>query len=56
MSKWGRVSGEIFNAVIDDTIENWVHHIDNKYWPIYLVGYNLGAQIGNKKLDLSTLK
>ena len=55
-SNGGNASGELLNAVKDDTIENLVHNVENKIGPIDVVVYNLGAQIGNKKLDNLTLK
>ena len=52
----GKASGELLNAVEEDKIENLVHDIENKLGPIDVVVYNLGAQIGNKKLENLTLK
>ena len=55
-SNGGNASGELLNAVKDDTIENLVHDIEKKIGPINVVVYNLGAQIGNKKLENLSLK
>ncbi len=55
-SKGGNASGELLNAIKDDTIENLVHNIEDKLGTINVVVYNLGAQIGNKKLENLTLK
>ncbi|MAI02695.1 MAG: SDR family NAD(P)-dependent oxidoreductase [Rickettsiales bacterium TMED254] len=55
-SNGGNASGELLNAVKDDTIENLVHDIEKKIGSINVVVYNLGAQIGNKKLENLSLK
>ncbi len=55
-SNGGNASGELLNAVKDDTIENLVHKIEDKLGSINVVVYNLGAQIGNKKLENLSLK
>ena len=53
-SDGGKASGELLDAVKEDTIENLVDNIENKLGPIDVVVYNLGAQIGNKKLEKYT--
>ena len=53
-SEGGKASGELLNAVKDDTIENLIQKVENDVGPIDVAVYNLGAQIGNKSLlDLS---
>ena len=52
----GKASGKLLNAVQDNTIEDLVHHVERDIGPINVVIYNLGAQIGNKKLEDLTLK
>ena len=54
ISEGGKASGELLNAVKDDTIEHLIQKIENDIGPIDVAVYNLGAQIGNKSLlDLS---
>ncbi len=52
----GKASGKLINAVQDNTIEELVHHVEKNIGPIDVVIYNLGAQIGNKKLEDLSLK
>lgn len=52
----GKASGEILNAVKEDTIENLVQKVEADFGPIDVAVYNLGAQIGNKKLQDLTHK
>ena len=52
----GKASGKLMNAIKDNTIEDLIHEIERDLGPISVVVYNLGAQIGNKKLEDLTLK
>ena len=52
----GKASGKLLNAVQDNTIEELVNDVERDIGPISVVIYNLGAQIGNKKLEDLTLK
>ena len=52
----GKASGKLLNAVQDNTIEELVHDVERDIGPVSVVIYNLGAQIGNKKLEDLTLK
>ena len=52
----GKASGKLMNAIKDNTIEDLIHEIEKSLGSISVVVYNLGAQIGNKKLEDLTLK
>ena len=52
----GKASGKLMNAIKDNTIEDLIHEVEKDLGPISVVVYNLGAQIGNKKLEDLTLK
>lgn len=52
----GRATGILLNAVIDDAIEQLVERIEREIGPIEVVLFNLGAQIGNRSLDDTSLK
>ena len=52
----GKASGKLINAVQDNTIEELVHQVEKDIGPISVAVYNLGAQIGNRKLEDLTLK
>ena len=55
-SEGGKASGELLNAVKDETIENLIQKVENDVGPIDVAVYNLGAQIGNKSLENLTIK
>ena len=52
----GSASGYLLNAVEDDTIENVVAEVEAEIGPIEVVLFNLGAQIGNRPVEATTLK
>lgn len=52
----GKASGLLLNAVTEDSIENLVAEVEDKIGPIDVVLYNLGAQIGNKPLEITSHK
>ncbi|MEL6520008.1 MAG: SDR family NAD(P)-dependent oxidoreductase [Pseudomonadota bacterium] len=52
----GSASGYLLNAVEDDTIENLVAEVEADIGPIEVVLFNLGAQIGNRPVEATTLK
>ena len=55
-SENGEASGKIINAVEDNAIEDLVDYVQNNVGEIEVAIYNLGSQIGNKKLDNTTNK
>lgn len=52
----GSASGFLLNAVEDDAIENRVAAIESEIGPIEVAVYNLGAQIGDRKLQDTSYK
>ncbi|MDA1074308.1 MAG: SDR family NAD(P)-dependent oxidoreductase [Proteobacteria bacterium] len=52
----GSATGYLLNAVEGDAIENAIVSIESEIGPIEVVIYNLGAQIGNRKLEDTTYK
>jgi NAD(P)-dependent dehydrogenase (short-subunit alcohol dehydrogenase family) len=46
----GTASGQLVNAIDDDSIENLVAEVEKNIGPIEVAVYNLGAQIGNRPL------
>ena len=52
----GEATGRLLNAVEDDSIENLVGDIEKNIGPIEVVLFNLGAQIGNRSLEDTSLK
>ena len=52
----GSASGYLLNAVEDDKIENVVSEVEADIGPIEVVLFNLGAQIGNRPVEATTLK
>ncbi len=52
----GLASGRLLNAVKEDAIENLVDEVEDKIGPIDTVLFNLGAQIGNRPLHVTTYK
>ena len=52
----GCASGRLFNAVEDGSIEQLVADVEKHVGPIHTAVYNLGAQIGDRKLDHTSLK
>ena len=55
-SDGGEASGLLLNAVDEDAIENLVAKVEDMIGPIEAVLFNLGAQIGNRPLEATTLK
>ncbi|MEO0755140.1 MAG: SDR family NAD(P)-dependent oxidoreductase [Pseudomonadota bacterium] len=55
-SEGGSASGYLLNAVEDDTIETLVAEVEGQIGPIDVVLFNLGAQIGNRPLEATSLK
>ena len=50
----GSSEGKLLNIAADNVVEDLIEHIESKIGNIEVVVYNLGSQIGNKKLtDLS---
>ena len=50
----GSSEGKLLNIAADNVVEELIEHIESKIGNIEVVVYNLGSQIGNKKLtDLS---
>ena len=54
-SEGGSASGHLLNAVEDDALENLIASVE-EIGPIHTVLFNLGAQIGNRSLEATTLK
>jgi len=52
----GSASGYILNAIEPDSIEELVVAIEAEIGPIEVVLYNLGAQIGDRALEATSLK
>lgn len=52
----GDATGMMLNAVEPDAIENCITTIERDIGPIGVMIYNLGAQVGNRTLDETTLK
>ena len=52
----GSASGSLINVVNENTLEETVVQIEKEIGPIFVSVYNLGAQIGNKKLEVLTIK
>lgn len=52
----GSASGHLLNAVEEDSIEERVAAVEAEVGPIEVVLYNLGAQIGNRSLEETSLK
>ena len=46
----GSATGQLLNAIEDDTIENVVGELEEEIGPIEVAIYNLGAQIGDRPL------
>ena len=55
-SAGGNATGFLCNAVDDGAIEDLVAHIETNVGPIEVAVFNLGAQIGHKTLQDTTLK
>ena len=49
-------SGHLINAVEADSIENCVFKVEAEIGPIDVVVYNLGSQVGDRKLQETTYK
>ena len=52
----GEASGYLMNAVEPDVIEDRIASLEADVGPIEVVVFNLGAQIGNRPLEATTLK
>lgn len=52
----GSASGHLINATDEGTIEGIVEELEKEVGPIHVVLYNLGAQIGNRSLEDTSLK
>ncbi len=52
----GSASGHILNAVEDNCIETLVEDVEKQIGPIAAVLFNLGAQIGNRSLEDTSLR
>ena len=52
----GSASGRLVNAVEEDAIEDLVVDVEKNIAPIDVALFNLGAQIGNRSLDDTSLK
>ena len=52
----GSASGNLINAVEDNSLEDYIVHIEANIGPIEVVVYNLGAQIGNRSLAETNYK
>ncbi|WP_416898009.1 MAG: SDR family NAD(P)-dependent oxidoreductase [Minwuia sp.] len=52
----GEATGFLLNAVEDDAIEDRIAHVEKEIGPIEVVIFNLGAQIGDRTLQDTTLK
>ena len=55
-SSGGSVSGHMLNATDEGAIEGVIEEIEQEVGPIHVVLYNLGAQIGNRSLEDTSLK
>ncbi|MGC6471401.1 MAG: SDR family NAD(P)-dependent oxidoreductase [Parvibaculales bacterium] len=55
-SAGGSATGHLLNVVEEDSIENLVADIEKTIGPIEVVLFNLGAQIGNRSLDDTSVK
>ena len=52
----GSASGQLLNAIEDDSIEEVIKKVESEVGPIEVVIYNLGAQTGMKLLSQTTYK
>ncbi len=52
----GSASGHMLNATDEGAIEEVVEKVEKEVGPIHVVLYNLGAQIGNRSLEDTSLK
>ena len=52
----GEASGRLLNAIEDNAIEDLITDVEANIGPIEVVIYNLGAQIGNRKLEDTTYR
>ncbi|MYD42394.1 MAG: SDR family NAD(P)-dependent oxidoreductase [Gammaproteobacteria bacterium] len=52
----GDASGFLLNAVDDGVIEQQIAYVENEIGPIEVALFNLGAQIGNRTLEDTSLK
>lgn len=55
-SAGGSASGHLLNAIEEGSIEELVAHVEDSIGPIDVVLFNLGAQIGNRSLNDTSLK
>ncbi len=52
----GEATGMLLNALDENSIEDAVTHVEKNIGPIEVVIYNLGAQIGDRKLEDTSYK
>lgn len=55
-SQGGKATGFMLNAIEENSIEDMVEKIETEIGPIEVVAYNLGAQVGNRKLEDTNYK
>lgn len=55
-SEGGSATGVLINAVTEGSIEELVARVEREVGPIDVVLFNLGAQIGNRSLEETSLK
>ncbi|MEM7327254.1 MAG: SDR family NAD(P)-dependent oxidoreductase [Pseudomonadota bacterium] len=55
-SDGGDATGILLNAIDDDAIEDTITHIEANIGPIEVVLFNLGAQIGDRRLEDTSYK
>ena len=54
-SEGGTATGKLLNAIEEDALEDLVKSVEEDIGPIEVVIYNLGAQIGNRSLEDTSL-
>jgi NAD(P)-dependent dehydrogenase (short-subunit alcohol dehydrogenase family) len=52
----GSASGHLLNAVEEGSLEKLIETVEDRHGPIETVLFNLGAQIGNRSLEATSLK
>lgn len=52
----GQATGHLLNAVEPDSIEHLVEHVETQIGAIEVIVFNLGAQIGNRSVQDTSLK
>ena len=51
VSNGGSAEGKLLNIAEDEVVEDLIEHIQNDVGNIEVVVYNLGSQIGNRRLN-----